>query len=168
METGAPAFCQRCGARLTRRDVQGAQRPFCASCGFVHFFDPKVAVVALVEDPEGRLLYTKRNHEPKLGAWAWPGGWVDRGEVVEEAVAREVKEETGLDVALDGLIGVFSQAGQPAVLVAYRAHAAGGRLAPGPEAEAVRFFALDQIPPSAFPLDAEILAAWRACPAPFR
>ena len=76
METGPPAFCQRCGARLTRRDVQGAKRPFCDSCGFVHFFDPKVAVVALVEDPEGRLLYTKRNHEPKLGAWAWPGGWI--------------------------------------------------------------------------------------------
>ena len=166
MDSADPLYCARCGARLGRRDVQGASRPACDRCDFVHFADPKLAVVVLVQDQDGRLLYTKRNHDPQLGAWAWPGGWVDRGEVVEAAAVREVREETGLHVALDGLLGVFSRAGQPAVLIAYGARVLGGRLEPGPEAEAVRFFALDALPPSAFPADREILAAWSARPGP--
>ena len=156
-----PLYCPRCGAPIGRREVAGAQRPACGRCDFVHFADPKLAVVVLVESG-GSLLYTKRNHAPMLGAWAWPGGWVDRGEVVEAAAVREVREETGLEIALQELLGVFSRAGEPAVLIAYGARVVRGHPRPGPEAHAVQFFAPDALPPPAFPSDAEILAVWRS------
>ena len=64
---------------------------------------PTVDVVVRIE---GRIVLIERLHEP-IG-WALPGGFVDYGETVEHAAIREVHEETGLDVELDGLLGVYS------------------------------------------------------------
>jgi ADP-ribose pyrophosphatase YjhB (NUDIX family) len=91
-----------------------------------------------------------------------PGGYVDRGEVVEEGAVREVEEETGLVVRIDGLVGIFSEAGHPVLVAAFAAHEVGGSLKPGAEALEVGFFPLDALPPLAFPRDLDILAQWRA------
>ncbi len=157
-----PTFCPLCSAPLEPRQAHGARRLACPRCEFVHFNDPKVAVGVLVEDAQGRLLYTQRNHDPQMGAWAFPSGFVDRAEELRAAAVREVREETGLDVAVDGLLGVFSQSGNPVVFIAYHGHPVGGALSPGAEATDVRFFATTELPPPAFPFDTEILAAWRA------
>lgn len=157
-----PKFCPLCATLLEERRLADRIRPACPRCEFVHYADPKVAVGVLVEEGDGRLLYTRRNHEPKLGAWAFPSGFVDRGEDVREAAVREVREETGLDVTLDRLLGVFSRAGEPVIFIVFRAHPVGGSLRPGPEAFAVRFFPEAGLPPAAFPTDDEVLAAWRA------
>ncbi len=156
-----PLFCQVCGARLSRRRAHGAERLVCDACGFIHFHDPKVAVGVMVHAPAAGLLYTLRNHEPRMGEWAFPSGYVNRGEDVEAAACREVQEETGLDVALDGLLGVYSRAGHPLVFIAYHGHVIGGTLAPGDEAMAVRFFPLDALPPPTFPFDEAMLGRWR-------
>ena len=55
-----------------------------------------------------KVVLIQRKNEPFQGAWALPGGFVDYGETVEQAALREVKEETGLDVELEGLLGVYS------------------------------------------------------------
>jgi len=157
-----PIYCPLCAARLEQRVVHNASRPACPNCDYIHFFDPKVAVGALVEDDHGRLLFTHRNHQPQMGAWALPSGFVDRGEALPHAVIREVREETGLDTAVDELLGVFSRPNDPVIFIVYRLHQIGGRLAPGPEAHDVRFFAEADFPPPAFPSDPDILAAWRA------
>lgn len=156
-----PKFCPHCAAPLERRTFDGSERLACPRCEFVHYEDPKVAVGALVEDAQGRLLYTQRNHGPRMGAWAFPSGFVDRGEDVRAAAVREVREETGLDVVLDDLLGVFSRPGDPVVFIAFRAHPVGGNLEPGAEASALRFFSDGDLPPPAFPADEEVLAAWR-------
>ena len=57
--------------------------------------------------------------EPARGMWSFVSGYVDRGEKVEEAAIREVKEETNLNVQLDELLGVFSEQGNPHVVIAY-------------------------------------------------
>ena len=57
---------------------------------------------------EGKLVLIKRMNPPYQGHWALPGGFVDVGETVEHAATREAKEESGLDVELKGLVGVFS------------------------------------------------------------
>ena len=66
---------------------------------------PAIAVGAIVID-KGALLLVKRDREPARGEWSLPGGRVEVGETLREALVREVREETGIDVDVDGLIGV--------------------------------------------------------------
>lgn len=68
---------------------------------------PKLAVDILVEE-NGKILLIKRNFEPFKGKWALPGGFVELGETVEQAAVREAEEETGLEVELEGILGVYS------------------------------------------------------------
>ena len=157
-----PRYCPRCRAEL-RDGIGPGGRRACPEpdCEFVHYLDPKLAVVALVEDERGRLLYVRRNHEPQLGWWAWPSGFVDAGERVEEAAVREVREETGVAIELGGLLGVWSGGGDPVVLLVWRARAVGGAARPGDEADAVGWWDMRRPPPPAFAHDESILAAWR-------
>ncbi|GAB4305099.1 MAG: NUDIX hydrolase [Promethearchaeota archaeon] len=73
-----------------------------------HPAHPRVAVGALVVD-RSRILLVKRRNPPDAGHWAVPGGKVRLGEGLKEAVAREVKEETGLDVLVGDLAGVVEK-----------------------------------------------------------
>lgn len=66
---------------------------------------PSCAVGAIVVD-KGALLLVKRDREPARGQWSLPGGRVEVGETLREALVREVREETGVDVDVDGLVGV--------------------------------------------------------------
>ena len=153
-------FCNRCAAPLSERLIEGRMRPYCSECGNIVFLDPKVAAVAIVVDGDG-LVMVKRGVEPEYGKWAFPSGYVDRGEVVEAAAVREVKEETGLDVALDRLIGVYSLDGYAVVLVVYSAHIIGGAVAIGHDALDVRTFLLDDLPSLPFPNDYRMLRDWQ-------
>lgn len=68
---------------------------------------PTVDVVILMPTPAGEGIVLIERSNPPYG-WALPGGFVDYGETCEQAAVREMKEETGLDVALTGLLGVYS------------------------------------------------------------
>jgi 8-oxo-dGTP diphosphatase len=152
-------FCSECGARLQARKAFGKVRDVCPNCGHVHFDDPKLATGVVVE-LDGRIVLGRRNHEPRLGYWSFPSGFVDAGEVVEEAAAREVEEETGLKVRIERLLGVFSDAGNRTVFIAYAGRAIGGRLECGDECFEVKAFAPDELPEMGFPHDPAIVAAW--------
>ena len=155
-------FCQRCGESLGEKVVENIVRPHCPACGYVVFLDPKVAAAALVVEDDG-LVMVKRGVEPEYGKWAFPSGYVDRGEVVEAAAMREVKEETGLDVELDRLIGVYSLEGSPVVLVVYSAHTSRWRRSVGRATTRLRSrtFAVDELPALPFPHDEQILKDWK-------
>ena len=140
--------------------LEGIVRPVCPQCGRVVYYDPKVAATAVVERA-GLVLMLRRAVQTGYGLWSLPGGYVDRGEVVEEAAAREVREETGLHVQIGELMGLFSEEGHPVVVAAYAAIETGGKLEAGPEALELGFYPLDGLPPLAFPRDRLILARWR-------
>ena len=154
-------YCHRCGHALSQKEIENKLRPYCPSCDFVVFVDPKVAAIVLVV-VDGRLVLVKRAIEPALGRWGFPGGYVDRGEPVEDAAIREVKEETGLEVALSDFVGLYSRRDSPVVLAVYAAKVVGGRLDPGPESQDAALFAVDELPPLLYPHDYQMLEDWKA------
>jgi len=153
-------FCPSCAAALEIKEVFGQQRPMCPSCGRVIFYDPKVAVICIVPR-DGQVLMIRRGTDLGYGLWGLPGGYVDRGEVVEKAAAREVWEETGLVVETGDLIGLFSESGDPVMVAVYAARETGGTMEAGPEALEVEFFSIDALPELAFPRDREVLVRWK-------
>ena len=164
MEQIPAKFCPRCGTAIPK-PAAGA-RPSCPRGHFTWYADPKLAAGVLVQR-DGKLLLVRRNHTPALGSWAFPSGFVDAGEVVEEAAVREVFEETGIEVRLDGLIGVYSEAGNAVVFIAYAGTATAGQAIAGPEAFEVGWFAPDQLPELGFTHDLRIVAEWRDRYAPY-
>jgi len=84
---------------------EGEDRPrsTCRNCGYIHYENPSV-LVSCILFREDRLLWIKRATEPYSGRWAFPGGFVERGETVEEATCRELYEETGLTLRPELLI----------------------------------------------------------------
>ncbi len=155
------SFCPECGTRLETREAFGKPRSVCPHCGRVHFEDPKVAVGVVVEK-DGGIVLGKRNHDPKMGWWCFPSGFVDAGEVVEEAAIRECQEETGLDVSIDKLLGVYSTSGERVIFIAFAGRAVGGQLEAGDECTEVGVFPPDDLPELAFPNDGAIMEAWLA------
>ena len=69
---------------------------------------PIVSVEALIVS-DGRLLFLRRNNEPAKGEWWFPGGRIRKGEFLEEALYRKVKEETSLEIISTKIIGVYSR-----------------------------------------------------------
>jgi ADP-ribose pyrophosphatase YjhB (NUDIX family) len=154
-------YCPHCATELGTRELEGYVRPVCSACGWIYYEDPKVAVAVLV-GRDGRLLLNQRAIEPGLGFWSFPSGYANRGERLEEAAAREVVEETGLRVQIAELFGVYSERGNPVVLVVYTAGEAHGEATAGPEVSEVGWFAPGALPPLAFPHDEGIIARWAA------
>lgn len=121
-------------------------RLVCARCGFVFYLDPKVAVGTIIADGDGRLVLVKRAIDPGYGLWVFPGGYVDRGEELTAAAIREAREESGLDVRLDGLVNIYSYPQRPLIIIVYAATAIGGELCSDEECLEARLFSRDEIP----------------------
>jgi 8-oxo-dGTP diphosphatase len=82
-------------------------RVSCAACGFVTYANPSVSACALCEDEAGRVLLARRAHDPFAGFWDIPGGFIEEGEHPLDALRRELREETGLEVEPLELLGVW-------------------------------------------------------------
>lgn len=142
-------FCPLCGAPMEKRVPPGEKnvRDVCSRCRWVHYTNPVVSAGTICVD-RGRLLLIKRGVEPGVGLWSYPSGYVEFGEDLEAAAKRETREETGLEVELEGLHGLYSGVRPRAhvVIVLYRARVAGGELRPGDDALDGRFYPPDEIP----------------------
>jgi ADP-ribose pyrophosphatase YjhB (NUDIX family) len=156
-----------CGGDLEVRAVHGAERPTCARCGYVYFMDPKVAVMGLVVQ-QNRILLVQRAIEPGKGLWALPGGYMDAGEMPDEALRREVMEETGVTVHVGELLGMFGmdtpEGERVGVVMAFAAQVAdgeSGRLTVGADVAEARWFDSHAIPrPLAFESSSVVVNQW--------
>jgi ADP-ribose pyrophosphatase YjhB (NUDIX family) len=121
---------------------------------------PRLTVDAVVVR-QGRVLLVRRGRPPFEGSWALPGGFVEPGESVEQAVVREVREETGLEARVERMVGLFSRPGRdprgPTVSVAFRVSAV-GQPRGGDDARQAAFLRLGEVRGLAFDHE-EILAA---------
>ncbi|HMM41641.1 MAG TPA: NTP transferase domain-containing protein [Thermomicrobiales bacterium] len=155
-----PRYCQRCASEMEWRERHGRLRPVCPHCGFTFFADPKLAAVVVVE-VDGKVLLHRRAIDPARGKWTLPGGYVDRGEDVEDAARREVLEETGVRARELTPLGIFSERGETVVLAAFRATANGQTPRQSAESLELRAFDPDDLPPLAFHRDQLVIDAWR-------
>lgn len=86
--------CPICGHNTF--EVNNEKSKVCTNCGFVYYFNPSAAVACFIRNKKGELMLVRRGKDPGKGTLDLPGGFVDMYETAEEAVCREVKEETGL------------------------------------------------------------------------
>jgi ADP-ribose pyrophosphatase YjhB (NUDIX family) len=140
-------FCPQCGGRLQQKILQSKEPPrlVCSDCGFVFYLDPKLAGIAIIPWEDGVVL-ARRAIDPGYGLWVAPGGFVDVGERVEEAVIREVREEVFLNVQINRLLNVYSYSGRTTVIVGYVADVISGQPGGGDETLEARVFRPDEIP----------------------
>jgi ADP-ribose pyrophosphatase YjhB (NUDIX family) len=146
--TPAFRFCPRCGHGLIHRCIKQGEpdRLCCDGCEFVFYLDPKLAAGVLVSQAE-RIVLLRRGIEPAYGSWVFPGGFVDRGEHPEQAAVREAREEAGIEVRLEGILGIYSHPpGSPVVLVVYHGTVAGGEPAALDESLEVGLFHPQELP----------------------
>ena len=162
-------YCPLCGTKLEERLAFNQMRAVCPACGFVHFQDPKVAVIGMVTWQD-HVLLIRRGVEPMKGSWALPGGYMDAGEMPDVALARELREEVGLDLAVGALLDIFPMVGRGVVsngiVLAYRtslACAEPPRLVCDDDACEAGWFQRDEVPADlAFESTYTLLARWRA------
>jgi ADP-ribose pyrophosphatase YjhB (NUDIX family) len=148
MSDAAYRYCPTCGSALAARTLKTGdrERMTCDACGFVQYLDPKVAVGTIIRAPDERLVLVRRAIEPGYGLWVFPGGYVDRGEQILEAAQREAREESGLDIRIDGLINIYSYPGTVPIIIVYAATMIGGELCTDDECLEARLFSEDEIP----------------------
>ena len=89
-------FCPRCGSEFF--EATGDRSKICRDCDFQYYFNASAAVVGLIFNEKGELLFTRRAIEPHFGMLDLPGGFIDPMEIAEHALAREIKEELGVTV----------------------------------------------------------------------
>ncbi len=140
-------------------DSGGRQREQCPDCGFIAYRNPAPVAMTVIEH-ERQLVLIRRRDAPLAGYWAPPAGYVETGESVPEAAKREAREECGLEIVLDELAGVYSQANVEVLIVAYRAHSTGGRLAAGDDASDVGLFAPGRMPGQPVPVAGTATDRW--------
>ncbi|MEZ4499715.1 MAG: NUDIX domain-containing protein [Thermomicrobiales bacterium] len=152
-----PNFCQQCGGETAETLRHGQMRPVCIRCGAITWFDPRLAVAVVIER-DNRVLLGKRGPGVRApGLWGLPAGFVERGEVVEEAAAREVLEETGLVITVGPVLDVCSYAGEAVVLLVYAAIESHGEPRPGDDMVELGWFAATALPDLAFAHDRAII-----------
>jgi len=102
-------FCPSCGAgvALAIPDGDNRERHVCVDCGTIHYSNPNIVAGCIVESGE-RLLLCKRAIAPRVGYWTMPAGFMENGETVAAAAARETLEEANAKVDIDRLLGVYS------------------------------------------------------------
>jgi ADP-ribose pyrophosphatase YjhB (NUDIX family) len=140
-------FCSNCGHAVSRRIPEGDQLPraVCGSCGTVHYENPRV-VVGCVPEWEGRILLCRRAIEPRLGYWTAPAGFLEIGESMHAAAARETQEEALAEVEVGTLLSVVNVLHAAQVHVMFRARMRSAQHAAGAESLETALFRESEIP----------------------
>ena len=141
-------YCYQCGNGLEIRFVDHCEREVCPACGWVYYVQLKVGAVVIIEQ-DNKLLLLQRAHEPWVGSWMIPAGYVEVDEEPKDAAKREVFEETGLDVELGELIKTYYFDDDPrgnGIAFVYKASKISGKMKINNEATNAQYFSQNEIP----------------------
>lgn len=157
-----PSYCPVCGEHLVERKVGDRTRLTCPTCGYIHFVNP-VPGVGLIIEYQDKIVLIRRGGKVHSGRWALPSGYIEADESVEEAAVREGREETGLELELIEVFGVYSfPEGPPAsgIIIFFRARPIGGALEAGDDAKEVALFSPSELPPIPFRTHRQAMSRW--------
>jgi ADP-ribose pyrophosphatase YjhB (NUDIX family) len=156
--------CPRCRSELEF----GSGKASCPSCGLTVYVNPAPTASALLLDDEGRVLLARRANDPGAGKWDLLGGFIDEGEGALEALERELREETGLDIEPREFVGAFpdryGEDGIYTINLYWTAQARGGEFRLDDELTEVAWFSPDGLPSAeefAFANTVEALEEWK-------
>lgn len=140
-------YCSQCGHTVSRKIPEGEvlERFVCDSCQTIHYQNPKV-VAGCIPEWEDKILLCKRAIEPRYGLWTLPAGFMELGETLEQAAARETWEEAQARVDQLDLYVVCSLPYISQVYTLFRANLQDLDFGPGPESLVVELFDESQIP----------------------
>ncbi|MEO8156468.1 MAG: NUDIX hydrolase [Betaproteobacteria bacterium] len=140
-------YCSACGARVEQRVPPGDTLPrdVCASCGIVHYENPKM-IVGCIPEWENRILLCRRAIEPRHGLWTVPAGFMENQETTAEGAMRETLEEANARVEILGLYALFNIPHINQVYMLFRARLLDADFSAGAETLETRLFAEDEIP----------------------
>lgn len=153
--------CPLCSSTVKIFEIGGRDRIVCTStiCEFVHWDNPKPVTATLVPR-NGGIVLVKRKFEPYVGDWCLPGGFIEGFEDPGESAAREVFEETGLNIHNHRLVGANAPGRSINVIILfYAAESATGEMVAGDDASDVGAFKQDELPSNiAFELHRRMIA----------
>jgi ADP-ribose pyrophosphatase YjhB (NUDIX family) len=140
-------FCSNCGARVAPRIPPGDNLPrhVCGCCRTIHYRNP-LLVVGCVPEHEKRILLCRRAIEPRRGYWTVPAGFMENGETLQQAAARESREEALAEVVVGSLLAIVHVLPADQVHVFFRAAMPEARFGVGLESLEVALFDPSEIP----------------------
>lgn len=156
-------YCPKCGGNLQYKEQGERQRLTCSTCSYIFYENPVVGVAAVVINDRGHILLGRRNGSYR-GLWCIPCGYVEYDEDVSEAIIREFKEETNLEIRIKGVFSVQSNFHNPethTVGIWFMAEVTGGELMAQADLDQAGYFPLDDLPPLAFPTDSKVIEKLR-------
>jgi ADP-ribose pyrophosphatase YjhB (NUDIX family) len=140
-------FCPACSGTIEQRIPEGDHRlrAVCLACGTIHYQNPRIVAGCVVEC-QNQILLCRRAIEPRLGLWTNPAGFMEIGETVQAAAARETREEALAEVQLGSMLAVVNVLRSAQVHIFFRARLPEPRFGAGAESLEVRLYDEAQIP----------------------
>jgi ADP-ribose pyrophosphatase YjhB (NUDIX family) len=140
-------FCSSCGQPVVSRIPTGDHLPryVCTACGTIHYENPRIIAGCVIET-EGKILLCKRAIEPRLGYWTIPAGFMENGESVQAAAAREAVEEALAHVEIASLLAIVNVLHAHQVHIMFRARLTDPRFGIGPESLETALYDENEIP----------------------
>ncbi len=119
-------------------------RRICSHCSFIDYENPRIVAGTVVTRGD-QILLCKRAIEPRKGFWTLPAGYMEKGETIEEAAAREAREEACAEIEIDRVLAMYTVARIGQVQIMFRGRLV-SEIAAGPESEAVALYEWKDIP----------------------
>lgn len=147
-----PKYCPGCAGALVRCQTAPHEpiRPTCRQCGFVHYDNPAPSAAVIILNHAGQVLLGRRRRAPFRNYWNIVGGFIEGAEHPEESARREVREEAGLEIRIDRLLGIFmdryGRTPERTLNIIYLGTWTGGQPTAGDDIAEVRWFNRDDLP----------------------
>ncbi|HPQ43142.1 MAG TPA: NUDIX hydrolase [Syntrophales bacterium] len=157
-------YCAGCGGTITSKIVDGVNREYCPECDIVFYYNPLPVVSSVVVNKNREVLLVLRDREPQRARWCLPSGFVEIHESIEEAVLRELHEETGLTGKVVRLLDTVSYRNEfygDLIWITFEVQRLDGKLVAGDDARDARYWPITSPLDLAFPPNVRAINRYR-------